>query len=54
MTLGPYNGRKVEHVKFMPTREIIKRVLEGALTEAIQAMSSDPNLTKELSKKQKN
>jgi hypothetical protein len=53
-TLGHYNGRKVEHVKFMPTREIIKRVLEGALTEAIQAMSSDPNLTKELSKKQKN
>jgi uncharacterized lipoprotein YajG len=49
--LGPYNGRKIEKVKFMPNQEMIKRVLEGALMEAIQAMSSDPNLSNALSKK---
>jgi hypothetical protein len=53
-TLGPYNGQKVERRAINPNREKIKRAMEGALMEAIQAMGSDPNLTKELSKKQKN
>jgi uncharacterized lipoprotein YajG len=52
--LGPYTGQKAEHRAITPNREKIKRVLEGSLMDAIQAMGSDPNLTKELSKKQKN
>jgi uncharacterized lipoprotein YajG len=53
-TLGPYTGKKVEHRAVLPAQERIKRVLEGALMEAIQAMSADPNLTKALSQKPKN
>jgi hypothetical protein len=49
-TLGPYKGRKVERA-MIPGPEMFKRVLTGALRDAVQAMSSDPNLTNELSKK---
>jgi uncharacterized lipoprotein YajG len=52
-TLGPYTGKKVEQRAVLPGRERIKRVIEGALMEAIQAMSADPNLTKALSQKPK-
>jgi uncharacterized lipoprotein YajG len=52
-TLGPYNGKKVEQRAVLPGRERIKRVLEGALVKAIQAMSTDPNLTKALSQNPK-
>jgi uncharacterized lipoprotein YajG len=52
--LGPYNGKKVEHRAMLPTMRKVKQVLEGALVEAIQAMSSDPNLTKTLLQKPKN
>jgi hypothetical protein len=52
-TLGPYKGRKVERT-MITTPEMFKRVLTGALMDAIQAMSSDPNLTNVLTKKQKN
>jgi uncharacterized lipoprotein YajG len=52
-TLGPYKGRKVERA-MIPSPEMFKQVLKGALMDAIQAMSSDPNLINELSKKPKN
>jgi hypothetical protein len=50
--LGPYTGRKAES-SLNPRPEMFQRVLSGALMDAIQAMSSDPNLANELSKKQK-
>jgi uncharacterized lipoprotein YajG len=52
-TLGPYKGRKVERA-MITSPEMFKRVLTGALMDAIQAMSSDPNLINALTKKPKN
>ena len=52
-TLGPYKGRKVERA-MIPSPEMFKRVLTGALMDAIQAMSSDPNLINVLTTKPKN
>jgi uncharacterized lipoprotein YajG len=52
-TLGPFNGRQVERAMF-PGPENFKRVLTGALMDAIREMSSDPNLINVLTKKQKN
>ena len=52
-TLGPYNGRKVERT-MTPGPEKYKQVLTGALMDAMQAMSADPNLSKALLTKPKN
>jgi uncharacterized lipoprotein YajG len=53
-TLGPYSGRKVERTPINPSRQMIKRVLTGALMDTVHQMSSDPQLISALSKRQKN
>jgi hypothetical protein len=50
--LGPYTGRKAKSA-LSPGPKMFQRVMTDALMEAMQAMSSDPSLTNELSKKQK-
>lgn len=52
-TLGPYSGRKTERTFINPSRQMIKRILTGALTDTIQEMSADPRLISEFSKRQK-